>query len=391
MVLAASTQQTIGIVVALLVVVGWALYLAANVRRAKPEVGSELELAANRKPYLDDEALEGPRLERALTWGLIALTICAVGLPLYWLAEPGRQAGAVEGFADQAVERGTKLFAPTADGGFNCAGCHGGAQALGGEVPYTLTDPVTKKLRQVQWKAPALNSVTLRMSDEQIRYVLVYGRPFSPMPAWGLEGGGPLDEQQLDNLIAYLHSISVTAEEAKAQNTGDAQEEVTRLGAEGGDQDSSMGSALFNLNCARCHTLGWSYGEPKVPGSGALGPSLYNVTNQFPAVQEHLDFVAEGGDVGEKYGVNGMITGRMPFFGQVLTPQQIEAIVGYERGLAQSLDRSAAVGTEPAPPAGQPYPDVPTDAQAPPSDQAPAPAPPGAPPAAESPAPAPAG
>ena len=53
------TQQAIGIVVAILIVLGWVLYLFANSRRTKPEVGSEIELAANRKPYLSDDQLEG--------------------------------------------------------------------------------------------------------------------------------------------------------------------------------------------------------------------------------------------------------------------------------------------------------------------------------------------
>ena len=51
-----------------------------------PEIGAELELAANRKPYLDDEQLEGPRLERVLLWGVLSLMVIGVGLPLYWLA-----------------------------------------------------------------------------------------------------------------------------------------------------------------------------------------------------------------------------------------------------------------------------------------------------------------
>ena len=43
------------------------VYVLVNVRFAgKAEVGSEIELAANRKPYLDDEELEGPKLDRAL-------------------------------------------------------------------------------------------------------------------------------------------------------------------------------------------------------------------------------------------------------------------------------------------------------------------------------------
>ena len=81
----------------MLVVAGWGLYLLANVRRSKPEIGSEIELAANRKQYLDDEQLEGPRLDRVLRWGLISLSIVGVGL-LYrhgyfrqWLSRDGWQ------------------------------------------------------------------------------------------------------------------------------------------------------------------------------------------------------------------------------------------------------------------------------------------------------------
>ncbi|HVL02861.1 MAG TPA: c-type cytochrome [Acidimicrobiales bacterium] len=354
-----STQQVLATVLALVIVIGWGLYLLANVRRAKPEVGAELELAANRKPYFDDEALEGPRLERALTWGLIALTICGVGLPLYWLAEPGRQAGAVEDFEErlggvffihgQPIGGGA-LFSPTADGGFNCAGCHGGMEGLGGQVPYTLTDPVTGDLRQVQWDAPSLNDVTLRMTDDQIEKVLVYGRPFSPMPAWGLEGGGPLNDQQIDNVILYLHQIAITPEEARQQNTELAEAELSRLQEEGGDQDATMGAALFNTNCARCHTEGWSYDEPGLPGGGFFGPSIYNSTNQFPAVEDHLEFVTDGAELGEEYGVGGFSDGNMPYFGQVLTPEQIQAIVDYERGLAEGVNRDVALDQPPPPP-----------------------------------------
>ena len=363
----ASTQQTVGIVVGVLIAVGWLVYFVANVRKARPELGSEIELAANRKPYLDDEALEGPRLEKALGWGLVCLTIIGVGLPLYWLAEPGRQAGAIANFDETFASRGEGLYATTAEGGFNCAGCHGGVS--GGNVPYTLTDPVSEELRQVSWEAPSLDDVALRMTEEQLREVLVYGRPFSPMPAWGLEGGGPLNEQQIDNLIAYLQSVAITPDEAKARSEEKAQAELDRLrnleealaaaedkadnpGPEDDPeeleaevdriraeieigQEASMGAALFNVNCARCHTLGWSYDEPAQPGAGAFGPPLYNVLEQFPLEEEHYDFVAVGRAFGEQYGVQGKASGRMPYFSNLLTEEQINAIVAYERELAE--------------------------------------------------------
>ena len=380
MIVAATTQQTIAIVVALVVFAGWIAFIVATNRKAKPEIGAELELAPNRKPYLDDEQLEGPRLERVLLWGVLSLMVIGVGLPLYWVTEPNRQDGAKVFFKERGEGTtyhhgqpvgGGALFSPTAEGGFNCAFCHGGQQALGGTADYTLTDPETGKLRQVKWKAPALNTATLRYTDDQLRDILTYGRPFSPMPAWGLDGGGPMNAQQIENLIAYLHFIEIDPDDAKAASTEEAQKERDRLLglddalataranlAKETDPDKresietqiallereiayqasrvpTMGQALFNMNCARCHTLGWSYDEPRAPGSGAYGPPLYNTENQFPDVAEHIDFVTIGRKRGERYGLNGQAAGRMPHFGKVLSANQIKAIVTYERSLRE--------------------------------------------------------
>jgi mono/diheme cytochrome c family protein len=364
---ATSVQQSFALVVAFVVAVGFVLWLLANVRRAKPEIGSELELAANRRPYFDDEGMEGKRLDNVLRWALVSLTIIAVGLPVYWLAEPGRQAHAKVRFTETFAKRGSQLFAVTAEGGFNCAGCHGGVS--GGQVPYTITDPVTKKLKQITWKAPSLDDVVLRMSDEQLREVLTYGRPFSPMPAWGLLGGGPMNDQQIDNLIGYLHSVAISPKEAKQRAATNMAAELKRLqdpqsaltaaqqslatvtdaaeklkiesqiteleGIIATKQEASPGAALFNLNCSRCHTLGWSFFEPTAPGSGAFGPPLANVINQFPAAQDQIDFVTAGKKFGEKYGRQGKASGRMPFFSALLTEDQIKAIVNYERELSK--------------------------------------------------------
>ena len=56
----ALTTTTIGIIGLLVVVGGWIVYGLFNVAAGRKEVGSEMELAPNRKPYYDDETLEGP-------------------------------------------------------------------------------------------------------------------------------------------------------------------------------------------------------------------------------------------------------------------------------------------------------------------------------------------
>lgn len=386
--LAASVYKSVGYIVAVVIFLGFIVYAFINVRRGRAEVGSELELAANRKPYYDDEVLEGRVLDRALTWGLVLLGVVALTLPLYWLNEPGRQEGAVEDFNRKFTDRGAELFATTEDGGLNCAGCHG-PEGVGGVASYTITDPNGEFVEQVQWQAPALNTVLWRFSEDEVRYILDYGRPFSPMPAWGVVGGGPLNEQQVQNLIDYMWTIQLTPEEMQAEVQG----ELDRLTAEDGlDQDDplQLGEALFNLgfesgfaggaySCGRCHTQGWSYGDEDIvsgggpfgpdsipDGSGAFGPNLTNgdTARQFPInedpaegesqYQDMIDFITVGSENGKQYGVSGLGSGRMPGFGVspnavedverlradlagmsedngMLTPEQIEAIVLYER------------------------------------------------------------
>jgi mono/diheme cytochrome c family protein len=341
-VLAASTVKSIGAVIAVITGIGFVWYVIANIRAGRDEVASEIELAPNRKPYFDDEGLEGPRLTRALSTGLVLLGVCAVGLPLYWLAEPSRQEGAIEMFDDTFIHRGARLFAPTAEGGYNCAGCHG-AEGVGGVAPYTLTDADAEFVATVSWQAPALNTVLLRYSKEELREILTYGRPGTPMPAWGAEGGGALTTQQIDELIAYLASIQLTSDEAKAEA-----EELLRkdLGlAEGAFidyTDPAVGEAIFNLglstgeaggaySCARCHTKGASIvqgsqqpenadlsdfaGFPS--GSGAFGFSLTNgiVPRQFLTLDDLVKFLTKGSEYGILYGQRGQGTGRMPGFG----------------------------------------------------------------------------
>ena len=313
----ASTVSSVGYVIVVLTLIAFAVAVFINIRRARAETGSELELAPNRVPHHPDEVLEGPVLNRNLAFGLGAIVIISIGLPVYWLGEPARNEGAQATFDRVAAERGAEQFAVTAEGGLNCAGCHGGMDAPGGVAPYTINDANGEFVASVEWQAPALNTVLLRFDEEELYDILVYGRPFSPMPAWGIEGGGALNDQQIGNLIAYLKTIQITPEEAQEAAT-DALADAMASG-----QYETEGEALFNLglydgfaggaySCGRCHTQGWSYGEPESDGDGALGPNLTAVRSQFPGgaagFQEQVDFVTEGSVKGVLYGAHGQGT-----------------------------------------------------------------------------------
>ena len=351
----ASSPVTLGYILLAIVTVGFIIYAFASRKDARPELGSEIELAANRKPYYDDEVLEGKRLERVQFIGLLFLIVSVIGLPLYWILEPARQDGAVAYSEHRAIHWGEELFKPTAEGGFNCAGCHGGMKAAGGSASYAITNPDTQEVKSVTWLAPALNTVLYRFSVEEVTFILVYGRPFSPMSPWGLAGGGPMNAQQIETLVAYITSIQIPRvgcaageddpltcdsgtlpEDKKTEIMTAAQKSV-----EDG-RYASLGEALFNLDldsgaysCARCHTSGWSYGDPGVSGQGAMGPNLTAgaSNSHFPSEADQIDFVTKGSETGKKYGLQGQGSGRMPAFGNMITPEEIKLIVEYVRSL----------------------------------------------------------
>src|SRR3954468_12050421 len=110
--LASSTVSLAYILLAILVI-GFIVYAVASRTAGRPELGSEIELAANRKPYYDDDVLEGRRLERVQFIGLLFLIVSVIGLPLYWILEPARQQGAQAYSIKRATGWGKDLFKPT--------------------------------------------------------------------------------------------------------------------------------------------------------------------------------------------------------------------------------------------------------------------------------------
>ena len=393
--LLASTQRTVGWVLASIVLVGMGIYLLFNFRIGKREVGSEIELAPNRIRHADDDLLETRLLDRNLAWSLVTLTVVSLVLPLYWLMEPARQDNAAYGWVKRFERRGANSFEEA------CVSCHGPG-GVGGVASYTITDADGGFVAQVEWKAPALTTVLSRFDESEVKNILDYGRPGTPMPAWGLPGGGPLTSQQIHQLIVYLRSIQLSPDEAAAEVqsglragaraivttadptlAGDAVDAaidawLARAVDPASDDYLRYGELLFTNPaaqganaCARCHTPGFSYGAsgpeataqlmaewPRLAeagvltgyrsGAGHVGPSLQGIETHFPTVGGHEDFVRTGSEVGTGYGNARSGTGAMPGFGgrtddldvigtvvrsRILTPEQIAAIVAYERSL----------------------------------------------------------
>ena len=179
-----------------LVIVGALAYFAAVGFRGS---GKNEETPANLTKYKSDDELETKHLDKSLSWAVLIASLLTIMIPLYYLGEDSRQQSFVEEFEDVSGERGQHLYEE-----FGCGNCHG-VDGGGGAASYVEKRSGVK----VTWAAPAINNVFYRYDDSEVKYWLIYGRANSPMPAWGLEGGGPMNDGQLEDLIDYLHSFQV--------------------------------------------------------------------------------------------------------------------------------------------------------------------------------------
>ena len=463
--------------VAVLAIVAFLVWAVLSPKRATEEIEP-----ANLTPFFGDDDLESRRLERVQGWALLFAAVVAVALPLYWLHEPSRQHESKNYFTDAQVERGKVLFSNSSMPSYNptqslqCANCHG-ADGQGGQVPTQLNG------HAVTWQAPPLNTVLERFQEDpecsqpvdqqpdgtvcNVTSIITYGRPGTPMQAWGVAGGGPKNAQSIQDLVAFLRTIQLkpsaiqaqqtknlqaarstsattacpqymtcpgiqeaVAQETlktdtaalavartalqKALNTPDAtdkqltascnaitdltntdpakvdRKQATACGTFLTAQTTvesdtaalawtkewarrranvSDGQLLFEANCARCHTAGWSTFNSAVPpdqpggldgvgspgGGGGNGGGIgFNLRNRDEirrfgddasgGFAAQVTFVGAGSVPFKGYGDIGIGSGRMPGFTNMMTPDQIAEVVSYER---YCLDTSTFLAAQP--------------------------------------------
>ncbi len=266
--------------------------------RKGPKRHGDIPLAM--RPYHSDAELEGPGLERAMSWGVAFAVFAALFLPLYWLIEPGRINDRVEDFYEADVATGRAQYQNA------CASCHG-VNLEGGSAPHPDPDVTAA------WPVPALNNIVARYQDsavvddvrEHILLTLRYGRTGSPMQAFSVGNGGALSDFQLEAIAAYILSVQ----------TGELPQATSYVGRSSED--------VFAANCARCH------GEN---AEGYVGPQLQNVFERYGWTGEDDASLEEARAAVRQAIVNGRIVpgqAPMPSFTGVLTDEAIDAVVDH--------------------------------------------------------------
>lgn len=304
----------------------WAIFLARSGRPGKtkkPRLGIPPAL----RPAEPDDILEGRRLERIQVGGLLSVLVAAAFIPIYWLPESERQQRYVDRFHEQSLHRGEAIYNPPPvleedtdavafreleEGiqlGQNCAFCHGG-EAQGGPVPNGFVDPERPQMDPVQYEAPPLNNVFTRWDDEIVRFTIERGRPGTPMPAWGVEYGGPMNEQAVSDVMEYLKSFPQNQEPPELP-------------------DNASGQEIFEARCAVCHG---PEGQGKDNDSlWYSGMALWEGKVGHLSREQHLWTIRGGRRFAFMPQFSETPPQGIPVPPYPLTDEQIEAVMEYER------------------------------------------------------------
>ena len=186
----------------------------------------------------------------------------------------------------------------------NCALCHGDL-GEGGLNPSRPDDII----------APISSAEFLKTRDDfTLRSIISQGQPNFGMSPFGSAYGGPLDDDEVEAIVAYVR--------AWEKNPPVELPPEVRLGK------LSLGGEEIYVNlCAQCHGL---------EGESLVGPSLYDA--QFQAANSDQDIFDT---INQGHGATSMVA-----WGEILSAEQIQQLVDFIRNLKPAEEDAA---TQPTP------------------------------------------
>jgi len=220
-----------------------------------------------------------------------ARTVIATGgshetMPVWGNVLTAEQIDALVNYTVEAAEGtpvvvGQQLFSE------NCSSCHGDL-GEGGENPARAGDVI----------APISTAEYLKTRDDAtLRAVIAQGQPNFGMSPFGAAFGGPLDDDQIDALVAFIRSWEA---DPPVELPPEAETDTLALD----------GFEIYSGICAQCHGI---------TGGGGVGPSLRAAEFRNNSTsQDIFDTISQG------HSATDMIA-----WGAILTSDQIEQLVDF--------------------------------------------------------------
>lgn len=268
-----------------------------------------------------------------MTWrvivGTLSFVITMILLGYVAVTEQDRMANFDIAYQARRVESGGSLFEN------NCATCHGlSGQGVPGKGP-ALNTPDLLAGSPPPRLVEALFAGTV---DNYIRGTIAAGRPrmsdwaraqgfIEAMPTWGESYGGPLRDDQIDDLVAYITNWGL----AFAGQTPDAAPTVVPVGVDITQElpagDAVAGEALAaSAGCTACHVTAlvgpaWlASAHPSGQGVGARAAGHASAADYTGAATDAYGYLFESIVAPSAFIVDGNVAYTNPANGDSLMP-----------------------------------------------------------------------
>lgn len=189
-----------------------------------------------------------------VTLGTFSIVLTMVVLGFVAVTEQDRMASFTTAYDARRVEAGARLLEA------NCARCHG-LQGQGGIGPALNSIDLFsgQRLAEIKWQGGLENYLRGVINAGRPRASAAFANAAERMPAWGQEFGGPLRQDEVGDLVAFIVNWGEAYKDASgkipsATPTPCAECVGTDITGELPAGDATRGQALVtSLGCVACH------------------------------------------------------------------------------------------------------------------------------------------
>jgi mono/diheme cytochrome c family protein len=265
--------------------------------------------------------------------GTIFIVLTAILLAYVAVNEPVRMENFTAAYAARSVENGAALFEN------NCVTCHGDqGQGIPGVAP-TLNHKALfdgTRMEEIGYSGTV---------EDFVRGTISSGRPIPSagtsytqrMPTWSQRFGGPMRDDQIDALVAFVMNWEATAPDTAAPATPTGPAVGTDINAELPAGDAASGEALtVSLGCVACHvtaTVGPAWladADPDGQGIGTRAEARYQAADYTGNATSAAQYLHESVVLPNDYLTPGFAAGLMPqTYGDTLSAQNLADIIAY--------------------------------------------------------------
>jgi mono/diheme cytochrome c family protein len=267
----------------------------------------------------------------ALGLAFSGLILLVIGVMLF--NETDRMEQFDVGFSSRQIEVGADIYEN------NCRSCHG-PQGEGSPLAPALNDPAIFNGTRLA------NIAYTGTLEDYVRGVIMAGRPVPSagtnypqrMPTWSQRNGGPLRDDQVEAVVAYVLNWETEALAAETGEIVGVPEDL--FGADitqplpAGDADAGQTLAEGVVGCAACHLLSdvgpvWEAAGDE-PGIAARAETRFEQEDYTGNAESAREYLLESIVATNIYIVPGYEPNIMPNnYGQRISIQEMADIIAY--------------------------------------------------------------